>query len=209
MASSSCEEFICLRIVRQTGDCFLAKIPEMDEKDNLNLVNLQEMTERPSSTFNSVKSEEKNNFVIPVSRPSHCRFIFDPSRINFSLELLVCDRASSPTASAIHPIVEEHHQETCCRDTQEHSQQTEHHMLETAPQTKSMEMDKKESKILHFRPKQSIFRRANRFLLILFIILGVFYIIRIGILSGCLDVEGIARSWNLSRRFAGKCNPPK
>ncbi|KAI7812173.1 hypothetical protein IRJ41_022451, partial [Triplophysa rosa] len=181
-----------------------------DEKANFNLLKRLEITERPSSTFNSVKSEEKNHFVIPVSRPvSLCRFIFDPSRINFSLELLVCDRAPSPTASVIHPTVEEHHQETCCRDTQEHSQQTEHQMLETALQTKSMEMDNKESKIPHFRPKQSIFRRAIRFLLILFIILGVFYIIKIGILSGCLDVEGIARSWDLCRRFTGKCNPPK
>ncbi|XP_065154132.2 uncharacterized protein [Paramisgurnus dabryanus] len=182
----------------------------MDEQANV--FKKQEVIESPPSTFNSkmlVNLEKREDLGPPSSSPRP----FFRLRINLpgsSQQDLKPDRFTNDhralvqTTSVIHPIGEEHHHH------QESSRQTENQMFETAIQskTKFTEIDNKEP---FLQPEQSRFRRAMRFIIILFIILCIFYIILIGSQYVYLDLKGIARSWDLGipkLRFTRKCSPP-
>nr|XP_055048970.1 uncharacterized protein si:ch211-107e6.5 isoform X2 [Misgurnus anguillicaudatus]XP_055048971.1 uncharacterized protein si:ch211-107e6.5 isoform X2 [Misgurnus anguillicaudatus]XP_055048972.1 uncharacterized protein si:ch211-107e6.5 isoform X2 [Misgurnus anguillicaudatus]XP_055048973.1 uncharacterized protein si:ch211-107e6.5 isoform X2 [Misgurnus anguillicaudatus] len=193
---------------------------EMDEQDNV--FKKQEVIESPPSTFNSkmLVNLEKRDLAPPISSPRP----FFRLRINLpgsSQQDLKPDRFANDhralvqTSSVIHPFAEEHHhhQESCCTDAQESSRQTENRMFETPirSKTKFTDIENKEPKSPLLQSEQSHFRRAIRFIIILFIIFSIFYIILIGSQYVYLDLKGIARSLDLGipkLRFTRKCSPP-
>uniref|UniRef100_A0A8C1TAR4 Si:ch211-107e6.5 n=1 Tax=Cyprinus carpio TaxID=7962 RepID=A0A8C1TAR4_CYPCA len=112
-------------------------------------------------------------------------------------------RASSSTASVIHPIGEGHHQKKCPPDNQDRSSQ------ETEKQNEEAESP-------FHQKEQSLLRKAIRILLMSFIILGIIVIFMIASWYVYLEWDRIIRSLGLNKcmngfvklHFVGMYNPP-
>ncbi|KAK2867013.1 hypothetical protein Q8A67_025130 [Cirrhinus molitorella] len=177
-----------------------------------------------SSAMNTVKLEKS-------CCPAHCRSravfrllinVHGTPKPDLNQERLASDnRASLPAASIIYPTDEENHQKKCCGDTQERSSQDpDKQMDDTVTQTRHMEIDNEELESPFHQREQSLWRRAIRILLGLFITLGIIVIFIIFHHSASqyvfLEWERIVRSLGLNTcmngfvklRFVGMYNPP-
>ncbi|KAF4094939.1 uncharacterized protein si:ch211-107e6.5 [Onychostoma macrolepis] len=177
----------------------------MKQKTGLKGVEVDK-TSTAMNTVNIVKLEKS-------CCPGHCRSravfrllinVHGTQKTDLNQEHLANDyRASSPTASVIHPVVEGHHQKKCGADNQDRSSQ------ETEKQNEEAESP------LH-KKEQSLLRKSIRILFMLFIILGIIVIFMIASQYVYLEWDRILRSLSLNKcmngfvklRFVGLYNPP-